>query len=296
MKVDFMIVGAMKCGTTTLARILANHPEVSFSEPKETDFFSKSPNWKESLADYESFWKGTEKIRGEGSTTYTAYPHFNLHVWDDIYAYNSNMKILYLVRNPIHRVISHYMHTFQRGYIKMGFDEAARKVQILMDVTRYYTQIAPYVERFGREHVFILTLEDLLEKRSLNLRQLSAFLGIAPDLFSNPEGVHENKTIGGRKPPLWATRHSRSSRLMRRFLPSLYSNLAHRTTPVFHTKPECSAATREMLINMLRVEICSLSELMNADLSHWLSLGSGGKPADARRELTSLTYNIKEGN
>ncbi|MDZ7821446.1 MAG: sulfotransferase [Candidatus Marinimicrobia bacterium] len=116
MKVDFIILGAAKCGTTTLYRILKDHPDINFCREKEPDFFSKTEDWKTHLADYHKLFREEEgKIYGEASHSYTAYPRFNLNIWEDIHAYNPGMKFIYIVRDPVDRFISSYMQDYQRG-------------------------------------------------------------------------------------------------------------------------------------------------------------------------------------
>src|SRR5690349_21805688 len=113
MKVNFIILGAMKCGTSSLSKILSLHPDISFSQPKEPDFFSKNNDWKNKLHEYHSLFPKKAMLYGDGSTSYTKYPAYNLSIWDDIYEYNNNMKFIYLIRNPIERTISHYVHLYQ---------------------------------------------------------------------------------------------------------------------------------------------------------------------------------------
>ena len=92
-KVNFMLIGAMKCGTSTLAQILKNHPDIGFCKKKEPQFFSKTKSWKANIDEYHSLFNFKEdKIFGEASTTYTRYPFLNLALWNNIYEYNSKMK------------------------------------------------------------------------------------------------------------------------------------------------------------------------------------------------------------
>lgn len=110
MKVDLMIIGAQKCGTTTLYDILNLHPSLRGCRYKEPEFFSISPDWKANIDSYHSlFEQGNGVLYFEGSTTYTFYPLRNLNIWDDLFEYNRKLKFIYIVRNPIERIISSYM-------------------------------------------------------------------------------------------------------------------------------------------------------------------------------------------
>lgn len=273
MKVNFIIIGAGKCGTTTLATILASHPEVSFSKVKEPRFFCTSPDWRKGLSEYEKLFDGNGKVYGEASTTYTCLPTFNMEIWNDIYEYNSNMKFIYMIRNPIDRIISHYMHAFQRGYTNLSIEEAIKKIPIFMDCTRYYTQISPFIEKFGRQSVLIILFEDFMQDRATQLRVVSEFLDIDPDLFMGSESVHDNKTVGGNKAFVGAARYTRLLRVLKKVSPRIHSYILYPPKRVFHERPKLSLKTRRTLIHILRLEIGSISKVIGRDLSHWLDDG-----------------------
>ena len=78
MRVDFLIVGAQKCGTTALADQLARHDGVCFASRKEPHFFSRAGDaWRERLPEYHALFDPRPgQICGEASTTYTFLPRF----------------------------------------------------------------------------------------------------------------------------------------------------------------------------------------------------------------------------
>ena len=137
MIVDFMIIGAQKCGTTTFFDILKRHPDLSACREKEPHFFSKTPNWRKNLGWYHSLFEEEEgRLLFEASTTYTFHPFFNKEIWLDIFDYNPEMKFIYLVRNPLDRIISGYRHSYERGYLKTNLSQALRGSSMVLDVTR----------------------------------------------------------------------------------------------------------------------------------------------------------------
>ena len=177
-KVDFMLIGAMKCGTSTLAQILKSHPDIGFCKIKEPHFFSKTENWRDNIDKYHDLFNFKEgKIFGEASTTYTQYPTFNLEIWNDIFNYNPQMKFIYLVRNPVDRAISHYMHIYERGYTNNSIEETLRNLHILKPGL-YFTQIKPFIDEFGNERVLIIDFDDLINDREALLKKISNFLEI----------------------------------------------------------------------------------------------------------------------
>ena len=64
---DFIIIGTMKGGTTSLHHYLSQHPEIFMSKQKELNFFIEERNRRRGLKWYESQFNGTERIRGEAS-------------------------------------------------------------------------------------------------------------------------------------------------------------------------------------------------------------------------------------
>ena len=77
MLVDFMLIGAAKCGTTSLAYEISQHPQINFSKIKEPHFFSQVIDWKSKIHEYHSLFHEEEgKIYGEASPYYTLHPEF----------------------------------------------------------------------------------------------------------------------------------------------------------------------------------------------------------------------------
>ncbi len=281
-KVNFMLIGSMKCGTSTLAHILKNHPEIGFSRTKEPQFFSKTKDWKLHIKKYHELFNFEEgKIFGEASTLYTRYPHNNLEIWNDIYDYNNNMKFLYIVRNPVDRAISHYMHNYERGFIN-GTIEKSLKYSNIINTGRYFTQIKPFIDRFGLDNVLILNFDDLLINRTKVLKEISGFLEIDYNKFSDYEDVHENITIGGRKKsinqrfimgiinkyklrPLIDLIPERTINFI---LEQFFNNSDRR----FSKKPKLSEEYRRLIINLNILDIIELEKITKKDFSEWKNM------------------------
>ncbi|NNL99983.1 MAG: sulfotransferase [Gammaproteobacteria bacterium] len=273
MNIDFMIIGAQKCGTTTLFNTLAAHPALVACRRKEPHFFSTTESWRDNIDAYHALFEQREGARYfEASTTYTFYPLRNLAIWRAIHEYNPAMKFIYLVREPIARITSGYMHTFERGYTDRPFEEALVEERLYIDLTRYHTQIAPYIKTFGREQVLIIDFDDLVTDRETVLRRVAAFIDIDPAPLLAAEFLHLNTSVGGRK-----KLHHRFDapslplRLVRRCAPALWRRLTDNSRRHFSAKPRLSPDFRSLVVNMLELEVLALQELMNKDLSAWLA-------------------------
>ena len=269
-KVNFMIVGAQKCGTSTLSEILRTHPSLVRCDEKEPDFFSASQDWQAELPRYEEmFQRRKGACYYEASPSYTFYPHRKLELWNDLYEYNPNLKIVYVVRNPIDRITSSYMHSYERGYTDLPFERALIKVPVFFDVTRYATQITPFIERFGRERVSILFFEDLARDPNGFVRSLAAFLGIDPEEFGDAATIHVNRSLGGHK------RHHKYDNPgillsgARRLAPPIWRAITSNSARAFDRKPLVSPPLRRMMLRILGPEIDRLEEITGRDLRHW---------------------------
>lgn len=270
MKVDFIIIGAQKCATTTLFAILTRHPRIVGSRVKEPHFFSTSPDWRAELARYEAlFDERPGALYGEASTSYTFYPHRNLRIWDDLFAYNPAMRLIYVVRHPVERILSSYVHHVARGFTREPIERVVRSHALLLDATRYYTQVIPYVRRFGRERVLLLDFDDLVRRRRDTLERTAGFLGVDVDGLGEFEAVHANRSVGERKQHYLFDDPPRVVRGVRSLVPGLWERVVDRLSPHVTERPLLPADFQEMILHVLDLEIRALEELMEKDLSHW---------------------------
>jgi hypothetical protein len=284
-KVGAMIVGAQKCGTTTLSSgVLASHPRLSKYRGGESHFFSTCENWKIELKKYHSkFVFEDEKICFEKSTTYTFYPHRNLQIWEDIREYNENMKIIYMVRDPVDRIRSAYTHSYERGYIDVGIEEALSQRSTFMDVTRYASQIRPFIRCFGRDQVLLLFLEDLRERPSSVIEQLADFLGVDADGFrQKPAEVQANQSGDGGRPHHRYDNPGLFLRGLQKFVPPLYERITDNSDRALDEKPSLPRKLERGIRYMLRAEIDEIEALTGRDLDHWRHEDQQMVSADAR--------------
>ena len=273
MRVNLIILGAQKCGTTTLFQILKSHPKLIGSKPKEPHFFSTNKNWRGELSAYHGLYEQKQDVMYfEGSTTYTFYPLRNLSIWNDLYEYNKDLKFIYLVRNPVDRIVSSYMHNFERGYISSPIGTALIEERLLIDITRYATQIKPFIETFGREKILILDFEGLRDdKIESTLNLLGSFLNLNAGDFKKAKEVHANKSVGGYKLHYRFDNPGLPLRAMKKLSPWLWRFITDNKKRRFKERPKLSPAQKEVVLNMLDLEITELEKIMNRDLSHWRS-------------------------
>ena len=148
-----MIIGSMKCGTTSLFNYLNKHPEICAAVTKEPEYFSNSRPEPKSIEDYEKLWsfdKAVHKFALEGSTGYTKYPAVP-DVPRQIFELGLNPKFIYIVRNPIDRISSHYKHMRKKNDWLLDITD-----EHLINTSKYYCQLQRYTEFFQRKNILVL--------------------------------------------------------------------------------------------------------------------------------------------
>ncbi|MEA5612322.1 sulfotransferase family protein, partial [Nodularia spumigena] len=161
-KPHFVIIGAMKCATTTLHDQLALQPGVFMSEPKEPNFFSDEVVWGRGLGWYQGLFAdaGEGDLCGESSTHYTKLPTHPFAA-ERLFEHLPHARLVYVMRDPIDRLVSHYIHEWSRREIDVPIDEAVRRHAELIDYSRYAMQLAPWIERFRVDRVLPVFFERL---------------------------------------------------------------------------------------------------------------------------------------
>jgi hypothetical protein len=182
MKPNFIVIGAARSGTTSLFQYLDPHPEVFMSQVKELNFFSNEKYWNKGVKWYESQFAGAnQRTRsiGEASTSYTKAP-FTKDVVKRIHDYNPDMKLIYVVRDPIDRYISHYMKRVQTGIETRNFNQTLENLdnEACAWQGRYHYQIQKYLERFPSNQLLVLSMSSMKTTPEAVMKDVYNFLGL----------------------------------------------------------------------------------------------------------------------
>ncbi len=175
----FIIIGAMKSGTTSLYRYLKAHPEINMSSKKETNYFLHKNFYQKSTAWYSSHFTGEAKLRGEASTSYAKFPT-HTKVAARIFSILPEVKLIYLVRDPLERLVSHYDHEVLEGREVRPFSKILAKIEETnyFLYSRYHFQLLQYLAFFSKGNVLVLTSEKLRERRNESLKSVYRFLSV----------------------------------------------------------------------------------------------------------------------
>ncbi len=176
---DFLLIGAMKCGTSTLAAQLAVQDGVFVTTPKEPNFFSdddvyaRGPEWYETL--FQDAAPGV--LKGEASTHYTKLPTYPKTL-ERMRAMLPAPRLIYMIRNPIKRAESHYIHEWTEGRLGKDPGQAFAQCADLIGYGCYGLQIAPYVQAYGAANIHLTSLEQIKAEPDRTFAGITAFLGL----------------------------------------------------------------------------------------------------------------------
>lgn len=197
---EVYLIGAQKAGTTTLAYLLSQHPNICVAKNKEPHFFSTY--WHKGLAWYETNFSDYENaICLDASTTYAMAPlsknnsrnkTSNLKdIPQRIYSINPNAKFIYLLREPVARIYSAYCYYVMNGRETKSFNKAIQKESFYLDVSDYYGQLALWLEYFPLDSFLFVLFEDMKQNPLHTVKQCFEFMGV--DAENTPIEIGEPK-------------------------------------------------------------------------------------------------------
>ena len=268
---DFVIIGAMKCATSTLHDQLARIDGISMTEPKEPNFFSDELNWAKGMGWYESLFESmpVDDLKGESSTHYTKLPTYPLCI-PRMHEHLPNAKLIYVMRDPIDRIVSQYIHEWSQRVIEDGctIDDAIDRYPMLAEYSKYAMQLSPYVEKWGMGHILPVFFERLMHNPQEEFERVGRFLGITTELQWDMDDAQNVSSQRQRRGPVVnAILGNRVMQAVRRTLlpESLRARIRSRWT--MKERPVLSDSSIEKLHGMLDPEMQRLGEWIGRDLT-----------------------------
>ena len=195
---NLVVIGGLKCGTTSLHHYLNLHPAIHMSRPKELNFFIAELNWSLGTDWYASHFRADAPVRGESSPHYTNLPRF-AGVAERMSSVLPDARLIYMVREPVDRALSNYLHNVAGGYERRPIGEAlADPDSAYVHRGLYAMQLEPYLERFELDRIELVSREELKRDREQTMRRVFRFLGVDEE-FSSPQFSREWETGGGKR-------------------------------------------------------------------------------------------------
>lgn len=194
---SLFVIGAAKCGTTSLHHYLDGHPEIEMA-PGEPELFLLTP-WEQQVTRYERAFTGTARIRGDASPRYTFFPAIQ-DVPRRVASLVPDAFMIYIVRDPVERVISHYMQAYamvlEHRSLEVSLGDLDQPGNRYVAPSRYATQLEQWLEHFPADRILILEQDDLRHRRQDTLLAVFRFLGVEPMM---PPNIDAELNVGQAK-------------------------------------------------------------------------------------------------
>ncbi|MHA1337414.1 MAG: sulfotransferase domain-containing protein [Promethearchaeota archaeon] len=285
---NFLGVGAQKAGTTTLYDLLKQHPNIYLPRRKEIHFFDKESNYKKGISWYENEFfsevKGQKAI-GEITPIYMYLDCVPKRIYESL---GKEVKLIFILRNPIDRAYSHYWMSFSRGYEKETFENAIEleKERLkrgpfekshfsYIDRGFYSKQIKRYLKYFSKENMLFIIFEQFIRNIPDTLYRVYNFLEVEPNINfdynkkSNPASIPRSSLINN-------AIHGSSSlkEIIKYFFPDkkarlFLARIIDKINKTQLKKPQMKFRTKKLLIEKYKNEIKELEKIIEKDLSFW---------------------------
>jgi len=287
---NFFIIGAPKCGTTSLYRYLEQHPQVFFPLNKEPKFFCDDILYAEGLAVYAQRHyhdaRGHAAI-GDASPHYLYYDKAARRIRDDLP--DTNHRFLVILRDPVARAYSHYWNMVYEGFETLPFEQALaeepQRIRSQDFATRavinahyvscglYAQQLQRWLDVFDESRFLILFQDELVNQPQQLMERVFDFLGLSSvtvdtNTMHNPSGLA--RSVGLQR---WLRRPSRLRQLVKPFTPySLRFRVATQLAKLNKqtvSYPPLDEKTAARLRERFAPDIEQLKRITGQDLSSW---------------------------
>lgn len=290
------IVGAPKCGTTSLYHYLRQHPDVFMSVPKEPVYFGRDLRshalHTRSAEEYRSFFADAdgEPVRGEATVWYL----YSRHAAREIHSFNPTARNLILLRNPVdamHSLHSHMLYTGNESLrsFREALDAEPRRKRTgegpksayypeglyYREVYRYPEQIRRYRRWFDPDQLKILTLDQLKRDTRGLFREVLSFLNVDPEF--EPEFRRHNPSCQIQSPLVRNVVQNLTGETLQacRTVVSkkLCSTVWEQIKPLVVEpldRPSLDPSLRRSLTDEFRDDIRDLNRMLDVDVTHWL--------------------------
>ncbi|MGX4677229.1 sulfotransferase family protein [SAR92 clade bacterium H246] len=267
---SFFIIGSMKSATSTLHNQLAAQSNIFMSSPKEPNFFSDDAMYAQGIDWYQGLFRNALEgaICGESSTHYTKLPDYPKTI-DRLKLLISQPRFVYVMRHPIDRLVSHYMHQWSEGVISCDINQAIDRFPELVNYSCYGMQLRPYLKIFGQDAVLPIFFDRLKTDPEASLNLVGQFIGCTEPLqwrYDLPSDNVSKQRI--RKFPGY--RYLIESGLMTNLRRALVPQVVRESIKGrlrMEQRPQINAQQREKLLKIFNHDLQTLTDWLGFRLS-----------------------------
>ncbi|MEX2230831.1 MAG: sulfotransferase [Cyclobacteriaceae bacterium] len=295
---NFLIVGAAKCGTSSLHKYLEQHPEIFMSKVKEPRFITSQVNpfplngpgdhkveawYVKNFQDYQKLFEGAEdyKAVGESSADTLYFYERSIPV---IKQYLGDPRIIIMLRNPAKRAFSAYQHLVRDLREDLSFEDGLKeepnRISNNWELIYHYTAVSMYHDSVKAilanfNSVKIILTEDLEKRPQQTIRDIFRFLEVDPDFDVNTE-IRYN--MSGKPKSQWIHQFFFEGNMARKlaqpivrtlFSPETRIRIAQKIQEKNLTRMSINPGTKTKLQHFFAEDISKLEALLQRDLSHW---------------------------
>jgi Sulfotransferase domain len=267
---DFVVIGAMKCATSSIHDQLSQQPGISMSDPKEPNFFSDDENWALGISSYKALFEvlPSNDFKGESSTHYSKLPTYQ-ECAQRLHNTLPHVKLVYVMRDPIDRVVSQFVHEWSMRVFEEGcsIDEAIRKYSLLVDYSKYAMQLQPYIQLFGKDSILPVFFECLMANPQNELERIAKHIGYAESVcWQENHAKNISMQRQRRSPLLNKLLDIRLVQVARRTLLPESVRARIRSKWTMSERPEISEESRAYLYEHLDPDMAILGNYFGIDL------------------------------
>ena len=270
----FIVIGAMKGGTTALHQYLDLHPDVFVASPKELNYFVGGAAWSHGgEAWYRSKFEaaGDALARGECSPNYTKHPTIP-GVPERMAALLPDARLVYVLRHPLERTIAHYLHFRSRGGEHRSAERAISEDARYVDASLYGMQLERYLAAYPKEQLLVIRSEDLRNDPTTTLATVHRFIGVgevpAPEQRRDAHRTDRRRVPRRGAGPLYRTGPGRHAL---RAAPAGWRGAVHSmlTAPATPAHARLSPATTATLVARFRDDLDLLRQHVGDEFEGW---------------------------
>ncbi len=283
---DFIGIGAPKCGTSKIAQLLAAHPQICLSEPKDVQYFNEratyvqqnpNPNRIKGLDWYMQHFNhcSADSIKGEFATVYMYCPKAAKLIQQTF----PNVKIIAAIRQPAERAFSHYlMLRFFQKREQRNFEDLLKQEAEFIEKGKYAQQLQPFFDLFDASQIMVINIEDLQKNAHIITQKLYHFLGVDDSFVPSDLEAKVNTAKSMRfkwLSILYGTIMEKMINygfsnvihaLRKTGIKKIYDRLNYKNSP---TLPQISSESYNYITQQCLQDIEALEKLLERDFSHW---------------------------
>lgn len=276
-KPDFLVIGAMKSGTTTLYHDLLSHPDIFLTDKESNLLFTPDPQKPYA----KTYAKADEnQLCGEVCPDYSKLPDLDqaIPAAKKLFSHTAP-RIIYLIREPLARTLSHHRFVSSRRDTRFpsmpgDINQCLAEHPELINYSRYAMQIRPWIDAFGKDSILIIRFENFIQNRNNSLQQIFTFLGITHDhLPAELNRIHNRSDSRPVLTPTWQ-RFIGTKFYLHFIRPLLSLSLRDKIRTLVlpkasNTWTPPSPGTKQFILDQLRADLDELQQIMQLDSPPW---------------------------